>query len=452
MDERPLSATPERRFRRWIARHRGAIALSVSVVGFAATETATALELLPSDYGLILLRALFEGALVGSIADWFAVTALFKKIPFPFLSRHTNLLARRRAAMVDGIVDMVQTQWLSPQAVREYLSRISCSQMLAERVLCEQGRNQLRAWTRRGLHIVINHLDHPTVVVLLEHVLQRNLRRWPAPEQITPFVLRLMRDRTLETQIYTKLARLAVTLQEDAALLQSIQHMILEHIEASAAESRWMRTKLWLGKQFIEGEDDAEKAGHLLTQGLSALSGQLDDMAKQVHHPMRLALRRQVLLAARRYDRSDDPHEDVFERLKTLFLDIWVQKDTAEHLLKHAKVGLQKLVQEDTRGLLATLDAFIYQQVSALLTTSPYRIQLDTYINNQLSDMVDRNPKFFGDIVRESLSTTKLPTQQLIDQVENKVGQDLQWIRVNGALVGGLVAVTIAALRIALGA
>lgn len=451
MDERPLSATPERRFRRWIARHRGAIALSISVAGFAATEMIVTLDPLPFEKSLTLLRALFEGALVGSIADWFAVTALFRKIPIPLLSRHTNLLARRRAAMVNGIVDMAQTQWLSPQAVREYLTRISCSQLLAERVLSEHGRQQLRAWTRKGLGVIIQHLDHPNVVMLLEHILKRNLRRWPAPKRMTPFILRLMRDRTLETQVYAKLARLCATLRDDAELLRSVQHMILEHIRASASESRWMRTKLWLGKQFIEGDDDADKVEHLLQQGLAALAQQLSEMEQQIHHPMRLALRRQVKLAARRYDQSEGGQEDLFERLKTLFLDIWVQKDTAEHVLKHAKIGLQKLLEEDARWL-GTLDAFIYQQMSALLTSSPYRVRLDAYISAQLSDMVESNPQFVGEIVRESLSTTKLPTQQLIDQIEDKVGQDLQWIRVNGAVVGGLVAVTITGLRMAWGA
>lgn len=445
MSKQIMATDSKRPLRAWLARHRGAVALSLSLVGFSFAELGHVFHWVPP-CASSLLRALFEGALVGSIADWFAVTALFRRVPIPFLARHTNLLAKRRAAMVEGIVDMVQTQWLSPQAVREYLTRISFSQMLAERVLCEQGREQMRFWTRKGLRTVVEHLDHPNAIMLLEHVLQHHLRHLPAPQQVTPFVLRLMRDRALETQLYGKLTSLVETLQQDETLLHAVQHMLLEHIRHSASESRWMRTKLWLGKRFIEGEDDEEKVGYLLKRLLEMLCQQLQAMSADRHHPMRLALRRYLIAAARRYDSRGEEQNELFEHMKSLLFRSWVKEDTARHVLEYAKRTLGGILERNGRWL-NTLDAFIYQQVSALLTSSPSRTRLDAFISAQLSDMVDRNPRFVGEIVRESLSTAKLPTQQLIDQIEGKVGHDLQWIRVNGAVVGGIVAVTIAGVR-----
>ncbi|MEI8079208.1 MAG: DUF445 family protein, partial [bacterium] len=101
------------------ARNRlGLYSLLVAATGFALLETGITLGFLPGAFWRILTYG-FEAATVGALADWFAVSALFHEIPLPFLRRHTNIIAKNRQRITDGVVDMVMTKWLTVEAIQE---------------------------------------------------------------------------------------------------------------------------------------------------------------------------------------------------------------------------------------------------------------------------------------------------------------------------------------------
>jgi uncharacterized membrane-anchored protein YjiN (DUF445 family) len=62
----------------------------------AASALFVVTAFLPRSLWVDALKAVSEAAMVGALADWFAVTALFRKIPIPFISRHTNIIPRKR--------------------------------------------------------------------------------------------------------------------------------------------------------------------------------------------------------------------------------------------------------------------------------------------------------------------------------------------------------------------
>lgn len=73
----------------YLSRHRGPVSLALAGGGLLACEAAIWAGWLPGAEGRVLATA-FEGATVGGLADWFAVSALFHRIPLPGLSRHTD--------------------------------------------------------------------------------------------------------------------------------------------------------------------------------------------------------------------------------------------------------------------------------------------------------------------------------------------------------------------------
>src|SRR5262249_33823263 len=80
---------------------------------------------------LRLLAAGFEAATVGALADWFAVTALFRHplgLPIP----HTAIIPTRRAKIIEGIVTMVQEDWLSPEVIGARLARFAPSALVVD--------------------------------------------------------------------------------------------------------------------------------------------------------------------------------------------------------------------------------------------------------------------------------------------------------------------------------
>jgi len=80
-------------------------------------------------HGLFLPPA-FEAGTVGGLADWFAVSALFREIPIPIIRRHTNIIVKNRHQLTEGVVDLVTNRWLSPDVIREKLSDVPIAEAL----------------------------------------------------------------------------------------------------------------------------------------------------------------------------------------------------------------------------------------------------------------------------------------------------------------------------------
>ena len=102
---------------------------------------------------LQLLAAGFEAAVVGGLADWFAVTALFRHplgLPIP----HTAIIPKRRDRIIESVVSMVQDEWLSPEVIGTRLGRFAPSELIVDWLrdpahvgrLGDPVRDLLRAW------------------------------------------------------------------------------------------------------------------------------------------------------------------------------------------------------------------------------------------------------------------------------------------------------------------
>src|SRR5262245_62513014 len=111
--------------------HIGTISLILAVAGAAATRVGLATAPFAGAPWLRVVAAGFDAAVVGGLADWFAVTALFRHplgLPIP----HTAIILHRRARIIDGIVTMVERDWLSPEVIGSRLARIAPATLLLD--------------------------------------------------------------------------------------------------------------------------------------------------------------------------------------------------------------------------------------------------------------------------------------------------------------------------------
>ncbi|MBA2480905.1 MAG: DUF445 family protein, partial [Planctomycetes bacterium] len=76
------------------------------------------------------------------------------------------------------------------------------------------------------------------------------------------------------------------------------------------------------------------------------------------------------------------------------------------------------------------------------------RARLDAWLHGAVREMVAKHHDLVGQMVRASLDPKVMSDRALVDQIESKVGDDLQYIRLNGAIVGGMVGVCLAALKL----
>src|SRR3972149_7097811 len=112
-------------------RRLGPVSVGIAVTGFTVLELLLHRGWVRGPVGVVTAPACGAGT-IGGVADWFAVTALFREVRIPLIRRHTNIIVRNRARIVDGIADMVQNRWLSPEVVEEHLGRFSAAPALLD--------------------------------------------------------------------------------------------------------------------------------------------------------------------------------------------------------------------------------------------------------------------------------------------------------------------------------
>jgi Predicted membrane protein len=104
------------------------LALALLLVA-AATFVVTLF--LPPNFWVPGLKAIAEAAMVGALADWFAVVALFRRVPVPFISRHTAIIPRNKDRIGENLGRFVQEKFLDTDSLLALIRRHDPSQMLA---------------------------------------------------------------------------------------------------------------------------------------------------------------------------------------------------------------------------------------------------------------------------------------------------------------------------------
>jgi uncharacterized membrane-anchored protein YjiN (DUF445 family) len=96
------------------------LALSLLLIA-AATFVVTLF--LPPNFWVSGVKAIAEAAMVGALADWFAVVALFRRVPIPIISRHTAIIPRNKDRIGENLGQFVQEKFLDTQSLVALIRR-----------------------------------------------------------------------------------------------------------------------------------------------------------------------------------------------------------------------------------------------------------------------------------------------------------------------------------------
>src|SRR5438552_10527664 len=158
--------------------HVGTVSLVVAVGGAAACHLGLQGGPFASATWLRIVAAGFEAATVGVFADWLAGTALFRHplgLPIP----HTAIIPTRRAKIIEGIVTMVEEDWLSPDVISARLARIAPSTLVVDWLRDPTHVERVSAPARDVLRGIARVLTEEEVVRFVDRVAQRQLRELP---------------------------------------------------------------------------------------------------------------------------------------------------------------------------------------------------------------------------------------------------------------------------------
>jgi uncharacterized membrane-anchored protein YjiN (DUF445 family) len=372
--------------------------------------------------------AFAEAALVGGLADWFAVTALFRH-PLGLPIWHTAIVPMRKDDIARNVGEFVETHLLTPQALAQEVAEGDLAARLAEALQQPDTARQLARWCLQAAPGLLDSLDDDRLAAWLADAVQAELHRLDAPG----LGLKALQRLASEQQHQRVLDAVADALQrylEDPEHLPAVTDFIARALNLDHPLYRSViKTAAPRATQAI-----AQQLGLLRDSPEHPWRPRLDEWVIQWLAELPAHPGWQARLEQWRSDGLASPSAQawlarLWPRLKARLLAAIRSEDTPEspHPLADELAtrvqGLGLRLQNDD-GLRRTINAALADALAGLVQR--HRGAAARFLETQLA---------------------RWSPTEMSDKVERAIGRDLQFIRINGTLVGGLVGLLLHALK-----
>ncbi|WP_344819443.1 DUF445 domain-containing protein [Microbacterium soli] len=368
------------------------------------------------------VRAAAEGGMVGALADWFAVTALFRHplgVPIP----HTAIIPNRKDEIGRTLGEFVETNFLSGPVVRDKLSRTALSRRLGEWAREPVHAERVAAEASTAASAVLRALSDDDVQSLIADLARRHLI---APDWAPSA------GNWLERIVRADAHRGAVDLAADS---------IAAWLDANAQAFRGLvsrRLPAWvprLAHRFVD-----ETVHHEAVRFVQAVQA-------DPRHPARLALDGYLARLAERLQ-HDPAMRERFEGAKAAVFDSPRVTGLAAEVWNTAKAGLLAALADSDSGLRRRAASAVADIGHRLATDPVLQGRVDGWVTDAAVFLVDRYRHDIASIITDTVE--RWDAAETTEKIELMVGRDLQYIRLNGTVVGALAGAAIFAVAHAL--
>jgi uncharacterized membrane-anchored protein YjiN (DUF445 family) len=396
------------------SRHDHARAMATGLLLGMAGLFVAALVWEPRYPSLSWLRAFTEAAMVGALADWYAVTVLFRRplgLPIP----HTEIIPRNKERIATRLGSLTQCQLLTPDAVGKLIASWRIPDECTAVLLDPARRQHLTQEAARLLARMVEASEDAAMQQFTRHLATRMLRGLHvAPligQVLSGFLQSGQRDR----------------------LLNDVLTFVQETVEAHREQlCRLIADKLPWSRFLTLVRLDEKVAGKLVDW----FSTVLQDMRDHPEDPMRQQLIERLEAAARWLMHSKQALEqEASIKEKLLTYDALLQfLDESWRSLKDWLVADLRREESEIRTY---LDAALTGLGETLKTDREFVALVEHGLQEVVLDLATRHRDRIGELVTATVRDWSVV--HMVDTIEREVGTDLQFIRINGAVVGGLV-------------
>lgn len=356
--------------------------------------------------------------MVGALADWFAVTALFRHplgIPIP----HTAIIPARKNQIGASLGRFVQTSFLTRDNIVERVNHAEPARRMGVWLEDPAHVSQVAHQLSEGLGAIVASLDDDELSPAVREVVLERLRSIT----FAPLASRALAGATAEGR-HQELVDAFLP-----AVGKALEENRRDLLRAVIAASPW-----WVPRSFDET---------VLEKALDVAYHFIDDVAARPDHPFRLQVDTATADLIRRL--RDDP--DLIARGEELKEEL-LANEAVQHYLDGLWDGTKRALLEQAddsdSALRLRLEAAVSSFGERLRTDPEMRHRVDVWLERIVGELADR---FEGEISELVTSTVeRWDARETSDRIEDLIGRDLQWIRINGTVVGGLAGLVIYAV------
>ena len=410
------------------------IALVVAVLTWLALMVAA--KLLPEYIWLIhILMLSAEAGVVGGLADWYAITVLFRnpfgRLPIPkFLRDHTEIIPRNKARIAESMGRFVQENFLSPQIVQRSLDNTDLS-LAAGRWLANPQNN-----------VQVTQVIQQTVPKIFEFVgqqqiagfIQSNSVQWVKNTQINTLASEMLRA-VLDNDFHQDVLQRG---------LDVVHAWMTSHPEQTRELTRTLFKEMGVwrlakGASWI-GIDVQQRSIDSVIQRVEAMLADPD-------HPWRLKIEEMGHHWMLQLADNDSEASQRLNETKDALLD----SPQVLNFISGAVVILCDAIKEDLQkpdsGIAENLRIAIQQVGENIISNASVRELLNKRLSSIAVDLSDQYSEKVIRFISERIH--EWDSSEMIDKIENEVGGDLHMIRVNGVVVGACIGLVLGIIRAA---
>ncbi len=364
------------------------------------------------------VRAAAEASMVGALADWFAVTALFRRplgLPIP----HTAIIPTRKDQLGAGLGDFVGTNFLSETVVRDRLRSVGVAARVGAWLTDPDHARRVTDEVATALRGAIEVLSDDDVRAVLEQALLPRLLEAPVGPPLGRLLTRVVEDRAHEGVLQLAIDQVNRWLAENEDVV----------VDAVARQA-----PVW-SPRFVD-----EAVALRVYREVVRVAGEVQ---RDTEHPLRRSVDR--FLAQTGRDLQDD--------LETIHRAEQLKAGLLAHPAVRAAAGdLAGSVRAALLEAVANPDGELRRRATAGVASFGGRLASDDRLRAKVDGWLEDAAAYLVTTYRDELTATITETvnrwdgEETARKVELAVGRDLQFIRINGTLVGGLAGIGIHAL------
>ncbi len=396
--------------------------VATALLIFTASLFIVARHFEPTHWAWSYVAAFAAAATVGGLADWYAVVALFRRplgLPIP----HTAIIARNHLRIADTLGTFIETNFLAPEPVEARLREVDFAALVADWLSDRERAAALADFVMKLLPQTLGAIEQSGLKGFLGKRIMTELER----VELAPLAAGLLGAVTEKGRHQRLLDELLGALEK-----------VLTDEETLAALRERIRQEL--PALFNLYRADA----YLLRKIVASTSGFVQDARADPRHPLRLEFDSFVTSFIERLRSS----QALARRAEELKRDLLARPEIAA-LAEGAWDSLRTFLEQDSRAP----DSQVRRQLEAMLVDIGGQLARDPAIRAEinrgmvrvLADFVQSQKSGVSRFIADQVKGWDI--DMLIGRIELTVGRDLQYIRFNGALIGGLAGLALHALE-----
>lgn len=373
------------------------------------------------DRGLFFssVAAFAEASMVGALADWFAVVALFRHPLGLKIIPHTAIIQNNKQRIAKALSNFVVSNFFTPEIIKAKLDKVSISEKIS--VYIEQNKNTIAKTVSNKLPAIVDSIvDDNKISELVKQQIDRKIDAI----KLYPMLAAILKP-ILDGGYHKPIVK---------GLLNSTYNFIGENKDKTMLVLGGINKTLtmpFIGdiiyKKILEflytqaEEIDINEEVEVNKLLLSALPRLLEDMENSQELISKGELLKEQLI-----------NSELYEELQNKLVDV--------------VIDFKNSIMADEERLTERVSAILDKLIIIISENTRLQESVDNAIIETIEDIVSQYGNKVGDLIYDTMDSWE--TKSMVDKLEVQVGADLQYIRINGTVIGGLAGLAIHLLTV----